>query len=126
MNNYRYDDVIGSTVGLYTDLTDHGHIGRLAILAISGQSDVSWQICGRKCNVNRPSLCINCQIRSHSIGGMNNYRSDDVIGSTVGLYTDLTHQGHIGRLAISGQSDVMWKFCLFLCLVALRPINTYR
>jgi hypothetical protein len=28
-------------------------------------------ICGFKWHVNRPKLCINCQIRSHSIGGMN-------------------------------------------------------
>jgi hypothetical protein len=45
----------------------------------------------------------------HSIAGMNNWRSDHVSGSTVGLYTDLTHQGHISRSAISAisrQSDV--------------------
>jgi hypothetical protein len=28
-----------------------------------------------------------------SSGGMNRQRSDDVTGSTLGLYTDLTHKG---------------------------------
>jgi hypothetical protein len=53
-----------------------------------------------------------CYVRLHSIGGMDNERSDDVMRSTVGLYTDLKHQGQIGRLAIlakSGRSDVRWK-----------------
>jgi K+ transporter len=34
------------------------------------------------------------------MGGSTNWRSDDVTGYTVGLYTDLTHLGHIGRFAI--------------------------
>jgi hypothetical protein len=42
----RYDDVFGSTVGLYTDLTHQGHIGRSAILAKSGQSDLEWKLSG--------------------------------------------------------------------------------
>jgi hypothetical protein len=39
-------DVTGSTVGLHTDLTHQGHIGRIAILAKSGQSDVEWKRSG--------------------------------------------------------------------------------
>jgi hypothetical protein len=42
----RSDDVNGSTVGLYTDLTHQGHIGRSALLAISGQSDAEWELSG--------------------------------------------------------------------------------
>jgi hypothetical protein len=120
MNKWRYDDLTGSTVGLYTDLTHQRHIGRSAILAISRQSDVKSKLSRCKCNVNRPTLCINWQIGWQSIGGMNNRRSEDVIGSTVGLYTDLTHQGHTGRsavLAISRQADVKWKLSRCKCNV---------
>jgi hypothetical protein len=38
--------VIGSTVGLYTDPTQQGLMGRLAILAISHQSDAKWKLTG--------------------------------------------------------------------------------
>jgi hypothetical protein len=44
MNNWRSDDLIGSTVGLYTDLKQKGHIGRLAILAISRLSDAEKKL----------------------------------------------------------------------------------
>jgi hypothetical protein len=118
--SYRSDDVNVSTVGLYTDLTHQGRIGRSAILAIPGQSDVEWKLSGWKCHVNRPQLFVNCEIECHSLGGMSKYRPDDVIGSTVGLFTDLTHQGHIGRSAIigiSGQSDVEWKPTGLKCTV---------
>jgi hypothetical protein len=60
--NRRSDYDIGSTIGLYTDLTHQGHIGRLAILAISGQSHVAWKLVRCICNVKRPELCIYCQI----------------------------------------------------------------
>jgi hypothetical protein len=46
MISKKSGDVNGSTVGLYTDLTHRGHIGRQAILAISGQSDVQWKLSG--------------------------------------------------------------------------------
>jgi hypothetical protein len=117
MNNQRSDDVIGSTVGLHTDLTHPGHKRRFAT---SGQSDVRWELYGWESNENRPQLCRNCQIRLHSSGGMSNRRSDDDIGSKLGLYTDLTHQGHIGRLAkiaISGQSHVKWELVRCKCNV---------
>jgi uncharacterized RmlC-like cupin family protein len=120
MNNYRSDDVTGSTVGLHTDLTHQGHLGRSAILVISGQSHVEWKLSVWKSNVNRPWLYVNCGIGWHSIGDMNNYKSDDVNGSTVGLYTDLTHQGHVGRIAILAMtdlSDVKWKLSGLKCTV---------
>jgi hypothetical protein len=93
-------------------------MGCSAILAISRQSDVKAKLSRCKCNVSRPTLCINWQIGWQSIGDMNNKRSEDVIGSTVGLYTDLTHQGHTGRsavLAISRQADVIWKVSRCKC-----------
>jgi hypothetical protein len=56
MYNQRSDDVFESTMGLYTDLTHQGHIGRIAILAIPGQSDLKWKLSGWNCNENRPYL----------------------------------------------------------------------
>jgi hypothetical protein len=54
IDNQGPDDVIGSTEGLYTDLTHPGHIVRLGKLALSGLPDVTWKLSGWKCNVNRP------------------------------------------------------------------------
>jgi hypothetical protein len=122
MKKSRYDDLTGSTLGLYTDLTHQGHIDWSALLAISRQSHVKWKLSRCKCNVKRPKLWINFQSGWHCIGNMKNYRAYDVIGSKVGLYTDLTHQGHIVRsakLAISRQSDVRWKLTRWKC-------NVYR
>jgi hypothetical protein len=120
MKNLRFDHVIGSTVGLYTDLTHQGHMGRLAISAMSRRSDVRWKLSDLSGKVYRLWVHKKCQIKSHSIGGMKNVGSDHVIGSTVGLYTDLTHQGHIKRLAIlaiSRQSDVKCKLSDWKCNV---------
>jgi hypothetical protein len=91
MNTQRSDDVIRSTVGLNTDLTHQGHIGRLSILGKSRRSDVRWKLSGWKCNVKRPKLRINCHISSNFIAGMNNCRTYDLIRSTVDLHTDVTH-----------------------------------
>jgi hypothetical protein len=54
MDNTRSHDVIGSTVGLNIYLTHHGHIGRSAISAKSGQSELEWKLSGWKRHVNRP------------------------------------------------------------------------
>jgi hypothetical protein len=92
------------------------------------QSDVKWKQTGQTCNVNRPILCILCQIRWQFIGCTNTLRSDDLIGSIVGLFTDLTHRGHIGRLAIlaiSGQSHVTCKLVRCICNVKRPKLCIY-